>query len=1715
MANDNGNGKAPVTNAEVGVPPGFMRSNAMNGAADTILNVLSTRALNILSKGLDPRRNLDKECGYPDTMGVGPDDYRELYDREPMAARVATLMPKECWQVTPDVFEDESSKHVTDFEEDWDSLARQLQPHQSWHDDEDGSIVWSYLRRADELCGIGHFGIILLGIDDGKAMNVPADGVSSLTPQELKDPTKPKESGPNGKATTNRRIDLSQLSIPTDSPAEPDKIVANVKNLDGDIKTVRTHAQFDPAKQAVTPTLVNGRLILQRNGVDVTNSLKGSVLTANVIKSPKDLFDASTVSGQVRGTDAQYLGVQLSPSEYPSSKSSGERRSLRYIRVFSEDLVQIVQYEANVLNPRFGHPVMYRITFNDPREQHSGVGLPLATVWVHWSRVVHLSDDYGQTVASEIFAPPRMRPCLNPILDVRKIRGAGAEGYWQACIAGIAIETNPTWDGQAIDKEGMRDQLENYVNGLQRFMSFIGFSAKTLAPTVVDPTPHVNVQIQAICIVLGCPQRIFMGSERGELASSQDDSQWNDRIRGRQNSHLTPKLVVRFIDRLIALGVLREPKEGYRVRWPDLDSQTDLQKAQIAQAKITALQAYVAGQVETLLSPMDLWTKFFGLEEEQAQAIVDQATKLHDKEDTMTMPPLGQPGHPATVTPPPKPPTPGPTILGPGQTAIPHPDAGGGKPFTAPGKPTPGVQVAAAPVAPPPSNSSTTGKPKPPVANLDWKDNYYDYLIANYNPDQPRDDQGRFSNGGGIDLSPAIDVLGKALTGGASHEHGEHGHPVDPHHPPGAHFGHTGHISEEVGHYLLHSHSLHAAGSMLSGAGSVVAGLKLFGGSTGAKAAHIEHVVKDWISDRCEHAVSKLPHPIQAAVRGAWAMVRLGTHAAFISYTAGQKFAETVAKERGFSADQARTLRGSLATADVFFAKPTAIFAGPAASFLPMATLGYLSYSTARNPVATARAAMKVVKATVERTQAAKGKALSLIGNEAQVGSWEAITNALQEHKFSDWYVAVLSAAMDHSKSATEAVALANEAFKAQPYDNGNHSDRSVTWLLDLTNPTNNSNPNRDELGRFSSEANAASDRTNKYPRAGFHPGDRSELKAMTEKQHLEAAKAHREASLLHSKAAKKLIALDVSKPLEREVIDRIQTHESSSEAHKKEMKEHLEKAFWKQEKVLDKREYLKKMTKNQFCPTGPGGGVDPSCAPHPGGGKIEGIKGVGSQADPYRCGSNIKLAAELLAKGHHIRLKQPEQVATLLDKMHKMVWEAVEKGETAPKFDLCNVSAKGTNLFCQESLGIPRVKMPQMKGVAEKGSKAEKLGVDKKGEVDLSQQFIDHLKSKGIKTEETTVRASHLRASQNEIVGSKIAKMVLEAQAGKRDLRDKPIFVTRDNYVVDGHHHWAADVGLGYAKGKDLKVPVHRLDCDIGQALDLANSFTREMGIRPKSASATANEAVTNARSVEDYLAAIESMVVNESPEDAVARHEDNPWFAELLQVALEAIPDNPSEAIRLAEEYFEANPDGGDDEDDEDFDIEDLYGDDDDEEDRVENTFCPTGPGGGVDASCSPQDAKADHYAAQMREKFGDGAAAKLDEMKAKVASDLDKVKFIESVKAKLTPKEEPKPEPKVEKSVPAYRNSTPKTVEEATKMLKEADDDSINHKGNGGDYTREVASSVIEKLSGFSKSDLYKVMKEVDYPVYKNFTKGAMLDKIEMYLTAGLRAYERVQA
>lgn len=218
---------------------------------------------------------------------------------------------------------------------------------------------------------------------------------------------------------------------------------------------------------------------------------------------------------------------------------------------------------------------------------------------------------------------------------------------------------------------------------------------------------------------------------------------------------------------------------------------------------------------------------------------------------------------------------------------------------------------------------------------------------------------------------------------------------------------------------------------------------------------------------------------------------------------------------------------------------------------------------------------------------------------------------------------------------------------------------------------------------------------------------------------------------------------------------------------------------------------------------------------------------------------SNVEDAAKLVAEGKVVEVPDVKSAHTLIEKLAAMATEAKAAGKEAKAYDLCQVSVAGTNMFCTESLrnkdyptGVPRSLMPQLGGKPEKGSEADQLEKDKDGKVDGTNEFVSYLRGIGMRTTKEEVPSAGLRATQRQLRGQVVGGMMTNKTY---DPGKKPIFVSDDNYVVDGHHRWAASVGRDAEDGVlgDSKMHVIRIHAPISEVLHLANAWSKRFGIK------------------------------------------------------------------------------------------------------------------------------------------------------------------------------------------------------------------------------------------------------------------------------------------
>lgn len=157
---------------------------------------------------------------------------------------------------------------------------------------------------------------------------------------------------------------------------------------------------------------------------------------------------------------------------------------------------------------------------------------------------------------------------------------------------------------------------------------------------------------------------------------------------------------------------------------------------------------------------------------------------------------------------------------------------------------------------------------------------------------------------------------------------------------------------------------------------------------------------------------------------------------------------------------------------------------------------------------------------------------------------------------------------------------------------------------------------------------------------------------------------------------------------------------------------------------------------------------------------------------------------------------------------------------------DVTEISVDGTLLFGDEGMGIARKDMPQ---------------IDAK----MRPQFLSDLDAKGIKTTEEDIDPKTLKPIQKEISGSR-SGAIYNAYREKGEIPDQQrILISKDGYVIDGHHTWAASVAFAF-DNPSAKLPVYRLDINAKDALDESLAWTESKGIEGQSidAKAPANKA-------------------------------------------------------------------------------------------------------------------------------------------------------------------------------------------------------------------------------------------------------------------------------
>jgi hypothetical protein len=319
------------------------------------------------------------------------------------------------------------------------------------------------------------------------------------------------------------------------------------------------------------------------------------------------------------------------------------KRSLVWIKPFGEESAKINSYEIDPNNERYGMPLIYDIQVADVASGSSSL------VRVHYSRIIHITDD---NLESEIYGTPRLEAVFNRLQDIEKLVGGDAEMFWRGARPGYSAMVDKDFTMTPEMKADIKDQADEYEHGLRRILINEGVDLKALAQQIADPHNHFDVQLTCISAVTGIPKRILSGSERGELASTQDSGEWKTYIQSRREDHAEPHIIRPFVEKLIELKILPTPDKDYMVDWLDLFSISEKERVTIGQLRASAIREYTTNpSAEALISPEAFFEIGLGLSQEEidlvhaknADGISKEQKNLQDELDKMNPEPPAPP----------------------------------------------------------------------------------------------------------------------------------------------------------------------------------------------------------------------------------------------------------------------------------------------------------------------------------------------------------------------------------------------------------------------------------------------------------------------------------------------------------------------------------------------------------------------------------------------------------------------------------------------------------------------------------------------------------------------------------------------------------------------------------------------------------------------------------------------------------------------------------------------------------------------------------------------------------------------------------------------------------------------------------------------------------------------------------------------------------------
>jgi hypothetical protein len=285
---------------------------------------------------------------------------------------------------------------------------------------------------------------------------------------------------------------------------------------------------------------------------------------------------------RLRGLDirqriGQYAGMfmRVRDSKTPDTELvgtlSGPASLVDMIPLYESQL-RVIEIDRDNMSDNFGQPLMYeyRGTAEGNKDPHN-----VSSFNIHPSRIIIAAEGSDN---GSIYGISALESIYNSLMDMRKIIGAGGEGFYKNASQSVLFNLKDPASAKANVK--ILDKFnENYDdfsrNRMRRAIWTPGMEANTLDSMLVDPKEFFMNALYDVAAGSEIPATVLIGQQTGRLASDQDAQYLLSNVQARRLGFQNI-LLSDFLNWLMKYGVLTS--SDFEIEWPDALAKSDVEK---------------------------------------------------------------------------------------------------------------------------------------------------------------------------------------------------------------------------------------------------------------------------------------------------------------------------------------------------------------------------------------------------------------------------------------------------------------------------------------------------------------------------------------------------------------------------------------------------------------------------------------------------------------------------------------------------------------------------------------------------------------------------------------------------------------------------------------------------------------------------------------------------------------------------------------------------------------------------------------------------------------------------------------------------------------------------------------------------------------------------------------------------------------------------------